>query len=55
MNVLKVNTVNVGGKKRTFARRGQRTLGHQADFKKAVVTLKPGQKIELGGINYFEQ
>ena len=55
VNVLKVNTGNVGGKKRTFARRGQRTLGHQADFKKAVVTLKPGQKIELGGINYFEQ
>lgn len=55
VNVLKVNTVNVGGKKRNFARRGVRTEGRQKDFKKAVVTLKPGQKIELGGVNYFEQ
>ena len=38
-----------------FARRGVRTRGKQSDFKKAVVTLKPGQKIELGGVNYFEQ
>jgi large subunit ribosomal protein L23 len=55
VNVLKVNTVNVGGKRKTFARRGNRTEGHQKDFKKAIVTLKPGQKIELGGVNYFEQ
>ncbi|MDP9111638.1 MAG: 50S ribosomal protein L23 [Candidatus Eremiobacteraeota bacterium] len=55
VNVLKVNTVNVGGKKRNFARRGVRTAGKQADFKKAIVTLRPGQKIELGGVNYFEQ
>ncbi|MDQ2663604.1 MAG: 50S ribosomal protein L23 [Candidatus Eremiobacteraeota bacterium] len=55
VNVLKVNTVNVGGKKRTFARRGARTEGRQKDFKKAVVTLRAGQKIELGGVNYFEQ
>jgi hypothetical protein len=26
-----------------------------ADWKKAIVTLAPGQKIELGGVNYFEQ
>ena len=55
VNVLAVNTVNVGGKKRNFARRGTRTAGKQSDFKKAIVTLKPGQKIELGGVNYFEQ
>lgn len=55
VNVLNVNTVNVGGKKRAFARRGVRTSGKQSDFKKAIVTLKPGQKIELGGVNYFEQ
>jgi large subunit ribosomal protein L23 len=53
--VLKVNTTNVGGKFKNFARRGVRTSGKQPDWKKAVVTLKPGQKIELGGINYFEQ
>ena len=55
VNVLKVNTVNVRGKQRNFARRGVRTSGKQSDFKKAIVTIKPGQKIELGGVNYFEQ
>ena len=55
VNVTKINTVNVGGKKRNFARGGARTSGHQSDWKKAIVTLKPGQKIELGGVNYFEQ
>ncbi|HET7815058.1 MAG TPA: 50S ribosomal protein L23 [Candidatus Baltobacteraceae bacterium] len=55
VNVLKVNTVNVGGKRKSFARKGAKTEGHTKDYKKAVVTLKPGQKIELGGVNYFEQ
>lgn len=55
VNVTKVNTVNVSGKSRNFARRGVKTSGKQSDFKKATVTLKPGQKIELGGVNYFEQ
>jgi large subunit ribosomal protein L23 len=55
VNVVNVNTVNVRGKQRNFARRGNRTSGKQSDFKKAIVTLKPGQKIELGGVNYFEQ
>jgi large subunit ribosomal protein L23 len=55
VDVLKINTVNVSGKSRNFARRGQRTSGKQADWKKAIVTLAAGQKIELGGVNYFEQ
>lgn len=55
VTVVKINTVNVLGKSRNFARRGQRTHGKQADWKKAIVTLAPGQKIELGGVNYFEQ
>ena len=55
VNVLQVNTVHVRGKKRTFARRGMRTTGKQSDYKKAIVTIKAGQKIELGGVNYFEQ
>lgn len=55
VNVTKVNTVNVGGKVKNFARRGGKTAGHTKDYKKAVVTLRPGQKIELGGVNYFEQ
>ena len=53
--ILQVNTVNVRGKSRTFARKGRRTTGRQSDYKKAIVTIKPGQKIELGGVNYFEQ
>jgi ribosomal protein L23 len=53
--VTKVNTVNVRGKSRNFAKRGVKTHGKQSDFKKAVVTLKAGQKIELAGVNYFEQ
>ncbi len=55
VDVIKVNTVNVGGKLKNFARRGVRTSGKQSDWKKAIVTLKPGQKIELGGVNPFEQ
>jgi large subunit ribosomal protein L23 len=55
VNVLKVNTVNVRGKSRSFARGRVRTSGRRSDFKKAVVTLKSGQKIELAGVNYFEQ
>jgi large subunit ribosomal protein L23 len=55
VNVLRVNTISVRGKARTFARKGVRTKGKQSDFKKAIVTIKAGQKIELGGVNYFEQ
>ncbi len=55
VNVIKINTASVGGKRRHFARRGVRTVGRQKDWKKAIVTLKSGQKIELGGVNYFEQ
>ncbi|HVA38439.1 MAG TPA: 50S ribosomal protein L23 [Candidatus Dormibacteraeota bacterium] len=56
VNVTKVNTVNVKGKIKSFSRRRARpTVGKQSDWKKAVVTLKEGQKIELGGVNYFEQ
>jgi large subunit ribosomal protein L23 len=55
VDVLKVNTTNISGKQKNFARKGARTSGKQADWKKAIVTLKPGQKIELGGVNPFEQ
>ena len=34
-------------------RRG-RYHGHRQDWKKAIVTLKEGQKIEIGGVSYFE-
>jgi large subunit ribosomal protein L23 len=55
VTVVKINTVNVGGKTKNFARRGVRTSGKQSDWKKAIVTLAAGQKIEVGGVNYFEQ
>jgi large subunit ribosomal protein L23 len=55
VSVTKINTTNVRGKMKNFARRGRRTHGKQADWKKAIVTLAPGQKIELGGVNFFEQ
>jgi large subunit ribosomal protein L23 len=55
VSVVKINTVNVGGKTKNFARRGVRTSGKQSDWKKAIVTLAAGQKIEVGGVNYFEQ
>jgi large subunit ribosomal protein L23 len=45
IQVVAVNTVNVGGKKRRSARRGG-PVGKTADWKKAIVTLKPGQKLE---------
>jgi large subunit ribosomal protein L23 len=55
VTVLKINTVTVGGKRKNFARRGRKSTGIQSDWKKAIVTIAPGQKIELGGVNYFEQ
>ena len=55
VTVRKVNTIHVGGKHKSFARRGVRTEGRTADWKKAIVTIAPGQKIELGGVNFFEQ
>ena len=55
VKVLRVNTVSVHGKlKRDVRRRTLRATVKQPDRKKAVVTLRPGDKIELGGVNYFE-
>jgi large subunit ribosomal protein L23 len=43
VNVTKVNTSILPGK----AKRVRQELGYMTDWKKAVVTLKPGQKIEI--------
>lgn len=43
VTVTKINSVNIPAKTRT---RG-RTMGKKAGFKKAIVTLKKGDKIEL--------
>lgn len=43
VKVLRVRTMNVRGKFRRFGRSG----GKRPDWKKAIVTLKPGDSIEL--------
>jgi len=51
VKVLKVNTMVVRGKLRGIGRK----RGKRSNWKKAIITLPPEQKIELEGINYFEQ
>ena len=50
VTVLKVNTTMVRPKKRRYGRYEGMTRG----WKKAVIRLKEGDKIELGGVNFFE-
>lgn len=50
VRVRKVNTMNFKGKRRAFGR----NIGQTSDWKKAIVTLREGEKIELDGIDYFE-
>ena len=45
IKVKDVNTVSMRGKRRRSMRRIG-AIGHTADWKKAIVTLGPGQKIE---------
>ena len=55
VTVLRVNTVSVHGKrKRDVRRRTRKPSVQRSDWKKAVVTLREGDKIQLGGVNYFE-
>jgi large subunit ribosomal protein L23 len=44
VKVLRVNTMNVGGKKKRLR---QMAYGRTNDWKKAIVTLKEGDKIDL--------
>ena len=48
ISVIDVNTINVRGKERNRTRRGgnARISGRSPKWKKAIVTLAPGQKIE---------
>jgi large subunit ribosomal protein L23 len=46
VKVAKVHTVNVKGKPKLVRRRGM-NWGRTADWKKAIVTLKEGSKIDL--------
>jgi large subunit ribosomal protein L23 len=55
VKVLRVNTQRIEGKrKHDMRRRGRRPGVKRSDWKKAIVTLREGDKIELGGVNYFE-
>jgi len=54
VKVIKVNTIKLPGKRRVrFDKRG-RHVGYTKNRKKAVVTLKEGDTIEIGGSNPFE-
>lgn len=44
VSVLRVNTLNVRGK---FRRQRTAQAGQEADWKKAIITLKEGEKISL--------
>jgi large subunit ribosomal protein L23 len=46
ITVIDVNTVNVRGKTRQRSRGRARVSGDSSGWKKAIVTLAPGQKIE---------
>jgi large subunit ribosomal protein L23 len=46
IKVRDVNTVSMRGKKRRSMRRAAGPVGRTSDWKKAIVTLGPGQKIE---------
>jgi large subunit ribosomal protein L23 len=45
VKVLEVRTINVSGKTVRFGKKRQ--VGRRSDFKKAIVTLKKGDKIDL--------
>ena len=46
VEVLKVNTLNVKGKTKRLGR----TVGRRQDFKKAYVTLKAGQDVQVADV-----
>ena len=55
VTLLRENTVTVPPKSgRNMRRPTRRPVPLSAEWKKAIVTLKAGDKIELGGVNYFE-
>ncbi len=51
VRVQKVNSIKVRGKQRRFGR----VIGKTSDWKKVLVTLKPGDKIIIKGIELYEE
>lgn len=54
VTVTKVTTSSVKGKRRMRYNKHGRNIGFTKSWKKAVVTLKEGDTIEIGGFNPFE-
>jgi large subunit ribosomal protein L23 len=55
VKVLSVNTITLPRSvPRNYRRPVRRRIAVRGSWKKAVVTLRAGDKIELGGVNYFE-
>jgi large subunit ribosomal protein L23 len=54
VTVTKVTTINMNGKRRVRFDKKGRHAGYSRDWKKAVVTLKEGERIEIAGLNPFE-
>ena len=50
VHVVNVRTINHPGKMKTQFRKGGRFTGRSSKFKKAIITLKKGERIEI-----FEQ
>ncbi len=46
VEVIKVNTLNIKGKTKRFGR----TVGRRQDYKKAYVTLKAGQDVQIADV-----
>jgi len=47
VKVVKVNTMNYDGKKKSRSTKTKYIEGRESAFKKAIVTLKEGEKIDL--------
>jgi len=54
VRVKKVTTCNMKGKRRIRYDRRGRHVGYSQNWKKAVVTLKEGDRIEIAGFDPFE-
>jgi large subunit ribosomal protein L23 len=47
VNIVKINTMNYDGKRKSRNTKSGTVTGREASFKKAIVTLKEGETIDL--------
>lgn len=50
VKVTGVNTLNRPGKRRRIRRAGAQSWGKRPDTKRAIVSLAPGERIDIGGL-----